>query len=685
MVANLFEHLAQLAIAALDQRDFEPRVVASANFLDGRGLREHAITPAASHLVQAAAIDHDAATKLLDALVSRHAGNLDEIRLSHAGSSFGKPVCKLSVIGKEEQSFAEVVQPPDGVEAREIAMFADALLLGLVADEVDHGGPAFRIGCGRDTAARLVHHEVAMGLRAVEQLAIDTHVIFAWHGACAQLRDDLAVHLDAAFENDLLGGAARGDAGLRENFLQPLAARLVVLSVGLHIFHYRANAKLILTSMALDLSKSQQLQQKAEGLLPGGVDSPVRAFRAVGGHPPFVVSAEGAYLMDADGNRYLDMFGSWGPMLLGHAFPPAVRAIQEAAARSASFGASTPAEAELASLVQRCFPSMERMRFVSSGTEACMSAIRLARGFTERPFVIKFEGCYHGHADALLVKAGSGAATFGIPGSAGVPSETAMHTLALPYNDLAAVEAVFASHPELIACVILEPVVGNAGTIAPVPGFFEGLRALTRRHGALLIFDEVMTGFRLALGGAQELYGFTGDIAPDLTTLGKIVGGGLPVGVFGGRAEIMEKLAPLGPVYQAGTLSGNPLAMAAGIATLEHLIADAKTIYPQLEQTGAAIFDGVAKIAAEYGIAMTTNRVGSMGTWFFTSRAVTNFASASTSDTTLFGRFHRAMLERGIWLPPSQYEAAFVSTAIDENEVRDLLTASESALRSLLR
>ncbi|MDE1163246.1 MAG: glutamate-1-semialdehyde 2,1-aminomutase [Acidobacteriaceae bacterium] len=438
--------------------------------------------------------------------------------------------------------------------------------------------------------------------------------------------------------------------------------------------------------MPFSLEKSQQLQQRAEAILPGGVDSPVRAFRAVGGHPPFVTSAEGAYLTDADGNRYVDLFGSWGPMLLGHAFPPAVKAIQEAAARSASFGASTPAEAELAALVQQCFPSMEKMRFVSSGTEACMSAIRLARGYTGRPFLIKFEGCYHGHADALLVKAGSGVATFGIPGSAGVPAETAMHTLALPYNDLAAVEAAFASHPELIAGVILEPVVGNAGTIAPAEGFLHGLREITRREGALLIFDEVMTGFRLAAGGAQELFGFnTTELQPDLTTLGKIVGGGLPVGVFGGRAEIMEKLAPLGPVYQAGTLSGNPLAMAAGIATLSYLLAHKAEIYPLLEQTTAAIAEGVARLAAEQGIALTTNRVGSMFTLFFTPNAVTDFASAATSDSQLFGRFHRAMLERGVWLPPSQYEAAFVSTSIGEAEVAAILAAAREAFHELVR
>jgi len=438
--------------------------------------------------------------------------------------------------------------------------------------------------------------------------------------------------------------------------------------------------------MSLSFVRSAQLQQRAEGFLPGGVDSPVRAFRAVGGHPPFVERAEGAYLLDADGNRFVDMFGSWGPMLLGHAFPPAVAAIREAAGKSASFGASTAAEADLAELVQRCYPSMEKMRFVSSGTEACMSAIRLARGFTGRPFVIKFEGCYHGHADALLVKAGSGVATFGIPGSAGVPPETVMHTLALPYNDLAAVEAAFDAYPEQIACVILEPVVGNAGTILPEPGYLAGLRAVTRKYGALLIFDEVMVGFRLAVGGAQELFGFaSGENAPDLTTLGKIVGGGLPVGVFGGRAAIMDCLAPLGPVYQAGTLSGNPLAMAAGIATLSALMEGRAEIYPKLEKTTAAIANGVARLAAEQGIALTTNRVGSMFTWFFTPEKVTDFATAATSDTEAFARFHRAMLEHGVWLPPSQYEAAFVSAAHGDAEVEVVLKAAREALKEVVR
>ncbi len=432
----------------------------------------------------------------------------------------------------------------------------------------------------------------------------------------------------------------------------------------------------ILDAMPLSHSRSHLLQQKAEAVFPGGVNSPVRAFRSVGAEPPFLTHAEGSWLYDEDGNRYLDLFGSWGPMILGHAFPPAVEAIREAAGRSSSFGASTAAEAELAGLVQRCFPSVEKLRFVSSGTEACMSAIRLARGFTGRNFIIKFEGCYHGHSDAMLVKAGSGVATLGIPGSAGVPAETAMHTLALPFNDLEAVRSAFAAHPGEIACVILEPVVGNAGTIPPAPGYLEGLRAITREQGALLILDEVMTGFRVTLGGAQKLY----DIQPDLTTLGKIIGGGLPCGAFGGRADVMDFLAPLGPVYQAGTLSGNPLAMAAGIATLGHLIENEQAIYSQLDQTTAQIADGVAALAREKGITLTTNRVGSMFTWFFTASPVTDFATASTSDTAAFGRFHRAMLDAGVWLPPSQFEAAFVSTAHSPQDVAYVLNAARLAL-----
>uniref|UniRef100_E6PYM6 glutamate-1-semialdehyde 2,1-aminomutase n=1 Tax=mine drainage metagenome TaxID=410659 RepID=E6PYM6_9ZZZZ len=422
-------------------------------------------------------------------------------------------------------------------------------------------------------------------------------------------------------------------------------------------------------------SESERLQQRAEGLFPGGVNSPVRAFRAVGGAPPFVARAEGAYLFDADGNRYLDYFGSWGPMILGHAFPPVVEAIERAARNSASFGASTAAEGDLAELVMASYPAIERLRFVSSGTEATMSAIRLARAATGRKRIVKFEGCYHGHADGLLVKAGSGVATLGIPGSAGVPEEIAQLTLALRYNDLDAVAAAFAAYPGEIAAIILEPVVGNAGCIPPAEGYLAGLRALTLEHGALLIVDEVMTGFRLAPGGALELYG----IDADLVTLGKILGGGLPCGAFGGKRRFMEMLAPLGPVYQAGTLSGNPLAMAAGIATLDYLGRNAATIYPQLEATSKAVAEGVAAEAAAAGVVVTLNRVGSMWTWFFTASEVANYDDAAKSDTAQFGRFHRAMLEAGVWLPPSQFEAMFLGTAHGEREVAETIAAARQA------
>ncbi len=425
--------------------------------------------------------------------------------------------------------------------------------------------------------------------------------------------------------------------------------------------------------------RSAALQQRAERLLPGGVDSPVRAFLAVGGAPPFVVRAEGAYLWDADGNRYLDYFGSWGPMILGHAFPPVVEAIQAAAANGASFGASTPSEGDLAELVVDGFPSIEKLRFVSSGTEATMSAIRVARAFTGRKYILKFEGNYHGHSDGLLVKAGSGVATFGIPGSAGVPEEIAHFTLAVPYNDVAAVEAAFAARPGQIACIILEPVVGNMGTVAPAPGYLAALRKITEQDDALLIFDEVMTGFRVAYGGAQQLYGIT----PDLTTLGKIIGGGLPCGAFGGRAELMNLLAPLGPVYQAGTLSGNPLAMAAGLVTLGHLRSNKAAVYARLEALSAAVANGIAAAAHEAGVAVTTNRVGAMFTWFFTDAPVTDFASAAKSDMALFGRFHRAMLDLGVWLPPSQYEAAFLGAAHTDEDIRITVDAARNVFAEL--
>jgi glutamate-1-semialdehyde 2,1-aminomutase len=421
--------------------------------------------------------------------------------------------------------------------------------------------------------------------------------------------------------------------------------------------------------------RSQALQQRAERFFPGGVNSPVRAFKAVGGAPPFVERAEGAYLFDADGNPYIDYFGSWGPMILGHAFPPVVEAIERAARNSASFGASTAAEADLAERIVACYPAIEKLRFVSSGTEATMSAIRLARAATGRKIVVKFEGCYHGHSDGLLVKAGSGVATFGIPGSAGVPEEIAALTLALPYNDIAAVEAVFEAHPGGIAAVILEPVVGNAGCIAPAEGYLAGLRAITTREGAMLIADEVMSGFRVALGGALELFG----LDADLVTLGKIVGGGLPVGVFGGKRRFMDLLAPLGPVYQAGTLSGNPLAMAAGIATVGYLQEHAGEVYPKIEATSKAVAEGVAAAAARAGLALTLNRVGAMWTWFFTPGPVTDYAQAALRDTGAFGRFHRAMLDRGVWLPPSQFEAAFLGTAHGEEEVAATVAAAGEA------
>jgi glutamate-1-semialdehyde 2,1-aminomutase len=363
-------------------------------------------------------------------------------------------------------------------------------------------------------------------------------------------------------------------------------------------------------------------------------------------------------------------------MILGHAEPHIVAAVQQAAARGTSFGASTPAEAELAGLVQRAFPSIEMLRFVNSGTEATMSAIRLARAFTGRNLFIKFEGCYHGHADALLVKAGSGVATLGIPGSAGVPAAATQHTLALPFNDIAAVEAAFARFPEQIACIIVEPIVGNAGCLLPAPGYLEALRRITQRDGALLIFDEVMTGFRVAVGGAQQLYRIT----PDLTCLGKILGGGLPCGAFGGRADILQMLAPLGPVYQAGTLSGNPLAMAAGIAAIRQLLERQSEIYAQLEQVAQQVVQGVAALAAEAGVPLSVNRSGAMWTWFFQAGPVTDFDSAARSDTAAFASFHRSMLDQGVWLPPSQFEAAFLSTAHGAAEVEQTLAAAKRAL-----
>jgi glutamate-1-semialdehyde 2,1-aminomutase len=426
--------------------------------------------------------------------------------------------------------------------------------------------------------------------------------------------------------------------------------------------------------MGRKTEQSRKLQKRAEQFIPGGVNSPVRAFGAVGGEPLYIVRGQGSHIWDADGNEYVDYIGSWGPLILGHAAPTVVEAVISAARRGTSFGASTPAEADLAELVISAFPHMQKVRFVSSGTEATMSAIRLARACTKRKYIVKFEGCYHGHADALLVKAGSGVATLGIPGSAGVPEEFTQFTLALPYNDICALDQAFEKFKHQIACVIVEPVVGNMGCVPPARGYLEALRAITAHDKALLIFDEVMTGFRLAFGGAQELYA----IQPDLTTMGKIIGGGLPVGAYGGPSEIMDLIAPLGPVYQAGTLSGNPLAMAAGYATLSYL-RERKDAYSKLEKLAAEVVAGVAAAAKDAGVTMCHNRVGSMFTWFFTEGPVTDWTSSAKSDTEAFGRFFRAMLENGIYLPPSQFEAAFMSAAHTERDVQQTITAAKQA------
>jgi len=429
--------------------------------------------------------------------------------------------------------------------------------------------------------------------------------------------------------------------------------------------------------MARKVEISRRLQKRAEQFMPGGVSSPVRAFRAVGGDAPFIVRGEGAHIFDADGNRYIDYVGSWGPMILGHAASGVIEAVTRVARAGTSFGASTPGEADLAEMVIGAFPHMEKVRFVNSGTEATMSAIRLARAYTQRKYIVKFEGCYHGHADALLVKAGSGVATLGIPGSAGVPEEFIQFTLALPFNDTEALEKAFAKFKHQIACVIVEPVVGNMGCVSPVARYLEALRAITRRGQTLLIFDEVMTGFRLAFGGAQELYGIT----PDLTTMGKIIGGGLPVGAYGGPSKIMDLVAPLGAMYQAGTLSGNPLAMAAGLATLEYLREHKQEIYPRLERLSSELVAGVAAEAKRAGIPMSSNRVGSMFTWFFAPGPIINWDSASKADTEAFGRFFRSMLDAGCYLPPSQFEAAFLGAAHTEEDIRQTVAAARQAFQ----
>jgi glutamate-1-semialdehyde 2,1-aminomutase len=430
--------------------------------------------------------------------------------------------------------------------------------------------------------------------------------------------------------------------------------------------------------MARKTEQSRKLQKRAEQLIPGGVNSPVRAFRSVGCDPLYIVRGQGSRIWDADGNEYVDYIGSWGPLILGHAAPTVIEAVIAAARNGTSFGASTPAEADLAELVISAFPHMQKVRFVSSGTEATMSAIRLARAYTKRKYIVKFEGCYHGHADALLVKAGSGVATLGIPGSAGVPEEFTQFTLALPFNDTGAIEQAFEKFKHQIACVIVEPVVGNMGCVPPASGYLEALRAVTSRDQALLIFDEVMTGFRLAYGGAQELYA----IQPDLTTMGKIIGGGLPVGAYGGASEIMDLVAPLGPVYQAGTLSGNPLAMAAGCATLSYL-REHKDVYPKLDKLAAEVVADVAAAAKDAGVTMCHNRVGSMFTWFFAAGPVTDWTSAAKCDTEAFGRFFRAMLENGIYLPPSQFEAAFMGAAHTEQDAQLTIAAAKQAFATV--
>jgi glutamate-1-semialdehyde 2,1-aminomutase len=426
--------------------------------------------------------------------------------------------------------------------------------------------------------------------------------------------------------------------------------------------------------MPRKLDESRRLRERAEQLIPGGVSSPVRAFKAVECEAPFIVRGQGSRTWDADGNEYLDYVGSWGPLILGHAEPNTIEAILSAAVNGTSFGASTPSEIELAELVTQAFPHIQKVRFVSSGTEATMSAIRLARAYTKRKYVIKFEGCYHGHADALLVKAGSGVVTLGIPGSAGVLEEVSQFTIALPFNDSEVLEQAFSKYRHQIACVIVEPVVGNMGCVPANGGYLANLRTITQREKTLLIFDEVMTGFRVAYGGAQELYGIT----PDLTTLGKIIGGGLPVGAYGGPAEIMNMVAPVGPMYQAGTLSGNPLAMAAGIAMVKQLRDKKSEIYSRLDSLSAKLVDGIAAAAKEAGVPISANRVGSMFTWFFHPGPVTDWASASKSDTAAFGRFFRAMLESGIYLPPSQYEAAFLSAAHTEEDVQKTIQAAKA-------
>jgi len=424
--------------------------------------------------------------------------------------------------------------------------------------------------------------------------------------------------------------------------------------------------------------KSDTLFARAKKVIPGGVNSPVRAFKSVGLSPRFIAKAKGPYVWDADGNKYIDYVGSWGPMILGHSHPRIVKAVKAAAAHGTSFGAPTELEVRMAELITRIMPSVEMVRMVNSGTEATMSAIRLARGYTKRDKLIKFEGCYHGHGDAFLIKAGSGAMTLGVPDSPGVTRGTAADTLNARYNDLESVRTLIGSHPSQVAAIIVEPIVGNMGCIPPRPGFLQGLRDLCSKEGIVFILDEVMTGFRVAPGGAQELYGIT----PDLTTLGKIIGGGLPVGAYGGKREIMEMVAPNGPVYQAGTLSGNPLAMAAGYEMLS-ILSKRKSIYTSIERHSNELEEGLRESMKQLGVRYQFNRVGSMFTLFFTEQPVTDYESAKSSDTKKFSLYFREMLKRGISLPPSQFEAAFLSSAHTERQVQQTISAGRAALKLL--
>ncbi|TKI56464.1 glutamate-1-semialdehyde-2,1-aminomutase [Brevibacillus antibioticus] len=425
----------------------------------------------------------------------------------------------------------------------------------------------------------------------------------------------------------------------------------------------------------MNREKSTQLFAEAQHYIPGGVNSPVRAFKSVGGNPVYIAKGEGSRIFDVDGNCYIDYIGSWGPLILGHAHPRVLAAITEVAALGTSFGAPTERETEMAKLVCEIVPSVEVVRMVNSGTEATMSALRLARGFTKRNKIMKFEGCYHGHADSLLIKAGSGVATLGLPDSPGVPEGTAHNTITVPYNDLESVKLAFEAFGDDLAAVIVEPIGGNMGVVPPQPGFLEGLREITEKHGTLLIFDEVMTGFRVALGGAQELYGIT----PDLTTMGKVIGGGLPVGAYGGKREIMQQVAPAGPIYQAGTLSGNPLAMAAGLTTLQEL--SKSGAYERLEKMSARLAEGLADNAKKLGIPHTLNRVGSMVCLFFTETPVINYETAKTSDLERFSAYFSYLLEEGVMIPPSQFEGMFVSLAHTDEDIERTIEVSYKAMK----